>query len=152
MKRYSYAFDSGAAAQHAFGQFRKRGIREETICAIPGEARAWQEFPNSFAVLIPHSGRGATTGGLAGLCVGLCALGLLRVDPDVAACMLLLFTAGAAILGAWIFTPIDCAPQTAEEEAGSYRRFLIVASDLQRRPTQLIPRIAKRAIVSKPQL
>ena len=129
MKRYLYAFDSCAAARHASEQFRKHGLRGEDISISPGEARAWKLFTHSLAVLIPHSGRGAATGGLAGLCVGLCALSLLRVDADVAAFMLLLFTAVAAILGAWISTPIDaidCAPQISEEEAGSGRRFLVV--------------------------
>ena len=133
MKRYLYAFDSCAAAQHAFEQFRKHGLRPEDISIVPGEARAWKLFTNSLAVLIPRSGPGATTGGLAGLCVGVCALSLLRIDSDVAAFMLLLFTAGAAILGAWISTPIDtidCAQQTPEEEGGRGRRFLVIAYDL----------------------
>jgi len=133
MKRYLYAFDSCAAAQHAFDQFRKRGMRDEDISIISGEARVWKRFPNSIAVLIPRSGRGAGTGGLAGLCVGLFALTLLRVDPSVAAFMLLLFTASAAILGAWISTPIDAidnVSQTLEEEVECGGTLLVVASNL----------------------
>ena len=115
MKHYSHAFDS------------------------------WTAMSNSLSILIPHSGWGAASGGLAGLSAGLFVLALLRIELDVAVFMLLVFTASAAILGAWICTPIETSsalpPELREEDSG--RTLLLVDSNV-RDPAMLSKAFRRR--------
>ena len=93
---------------------------------------------DSLSILIPHSGWGAAGGGLAGLSAGLLVLTLLRIEPGVAVFMLLVFTASAAILGAWICTPIETGstPLRELQEEDSGRTLLVVDSNV-REPAML---------------
>jgi hypothetical protein len=132
MKRYFYAFDSGRAAQRAFEQLRKRGVRTEDLSIIGRESGIHRRLPDSLSVLIPRSAKGAAIGGLVGLCVSLSALLLLHSDFTIAAVMVLLFTAGAASMGALLATPIDGVAGAREEERRG-RALLVVNSTIRNR-------------------
>ena len=91
---------------------------------------SWTAMSDSLSILIPHSGWGAAGGGLAGLCAGLLVLTFLRIEPGVAVFMLLVFTSSAAILGAWICTPIETNSGPPGELPEEDSRTLLVDSNL----------------------
>jgi hypothetical protein len=125
MKRHLVAFDFATRARPTLQQYSE--TRDEEAFIIPRAASMRDRISDSLSVLIPHSGWGAVVGGLAGLSAGVFVLTVLRIELDVAVSMLLVFTGSAAILGAWICTPIDTvsAPlRELQEEVNNGRTLL----------------------------
>ena len=130
----------GARRWHGTWITQHRSLRNGFFGGLPMKRcshafDSWTAMSNSLSILIPHSGWGAASGGLAGLSAGLIVLALLRIELNVAVFMLLVFTASAAILGAWICTPIETSsvppPELREEDSARTR--LLVDSDLRDR-------------------
>jgi hypothetical protein len=134
MKRYIYAFDTIDAACSAVVQLRERGVDDRYISLIARQNVQNDRLLDACVDLVPKFGWGAVIGGSVGLWGGIIAMWVLSLGLALGGLMVLWFSVGGAILGAWTSNPIepsvfDEGPRTLMDEVDAGRTLLVVDSD-----------------------
>ena len=138
MKRYIYAFDTPGAARGAVQTLRGHGIRDEAISLVARSSIELEEIPARYldasTDFIPALRRGASVGGVIGLCAGLVALAIPALGITLAGPALIAFFAGGAVLGAWSSALVgssvpDEVRRRFEDEIEAGRTLLVVDSN-----------------------